>query len=233
MCMKNKFSQKYRLLKTQMTIALFLLLVVLVSGFFILGPELTKIAKALDPNNYDKVVGESLTMDNWNNLDNDFIAKSGDTMSGVLNMGSQRITNLGASGGSLDAVNKGEMDTAISAAMGGAIVSDIKDMTGGDLKMICGQTDIFDWDYRFANMDIASVDVDFNSVGFTGTPFVMTSLVGTTQHFDSRGVTSLYGLSSTGLTVHVRYIGSELNFYNNQRAVDWGWYVQWCAIGQK
>ena len=83
--MHVKRSKKNLFLKIQLTSAIFILITTLISGFFIFGPNLTNIAKALT-GNYSKATGQQLATTDWNNLDDDFVAKSGDTMTGPLNL---------------------------------------------------------------------------------------------------------------------------------------------------
>jgi hypothetical protein len=88
-------NKKIKLLKFQLSTAILLLVVILISGFFIFGPELTEFARALSPN-YSKVVGDNLDVGDWNNLPSDFVAKSGDTMSGPLTLSADPVLPMQA-----------------------------------------------------------------------------------------------------------------------------------------
>ncbi len=98
---KLKDNKKIKFLKLQLSAAFVLLAVVLVSGVFVFTPvSWQQVAQALT-GNYSKSTGEQLTVSDWNNLPNDFLDKSGDTMSGDLNMGGNNINNVGSLNASL------------------------------------------------------------------------------------------------------------------------------------
>jgi hypothetical protein len=78
---------------------------------------LNNFAKALT-GDYSKSLPASLSLTDWNNLDDDFVAKSGDSMTGVLDMGGNRITNLADPVNDSDAANKAYVDAQISAIAG-------------------------------------------------------------------------------------------------------------------
>ncbi len=88
--------QKVKFLKWQLSAAFTLLAIILATGIFIFTPlSWQQVARALT-GNYSKNTGDQLTVNDWNNLDDDFLDKSGDTMSGDLNMDSHNISNVGA-----------------------------------------------------------------------------------------------------------------------------------------
>ena len=109
------------------------LLILLVSFLYIISPQIKQHAFALQ-GSYNRLPSDdTLTVQDWNYLDDDFLLKSGDTMSGNLNMGSNYITNLGmqATPGNNDAVTVQYVTNAISAA-GSA--------SGGDIYVVWGST---------------------------------------------------------------------------------------------
>jgi len=64
----------------------FFVFVIAIFAIYVFSPiSLSNIAKALD-GNYLKNIGDQLTIDDWNGLKNDFLDKSGDTMSGDLTL---------------------------------------------------------------------------------------------------------------------------------------------------
>lgn len=77
----------------------------------------SNFAQALSPN-YSKTLPATLDLSEWNNLDDDFVAKSGDTMTGILDMGGNRITNLSNPTLDTDAANKAYVDSQIIAIAG-------------------------------------------------------------------------------------------------------------------
>lgn len=107
-----------RKLKLQLSVAYFLLGAVLASGVFFFWPQINGIAQALT-GTYNKITGDQLTIADWNNLDNDFVAKSGDTMGGDLNMGGHTVTNLPNPVNNTDATSKNYVDSAIDSSGGG------------------------------------------------------------------------------------------------------------------
>ncbi len=80
--------------------------------FFASG--LNNFAKALT-GDYSKTLPASLTLTDWNNLDDDFVAKSGDSMTGTLDMGGNRITNLNDPVNDSDAANKAYVDAQMAS----------------------------------------------------------------------------------------------------------------------
>ena len=88
--------------------------------------SLEKIAYAVSPN-YSKTNGQQLTIADWNNLDDDFVAKSGDTMAGPLTLPAGDPVNP------LEAANKQYVDKKSGAT--GDYVKRAGDTMGGDLNM--------------------------------------------------------------------------------------------------
>lgn len=74
--------------------------------------------------NYGKSNGSSISIANWNNLVTDFLAKSGNSdgvMTGVLNMGNNRIANVGTPIDINDAASGDYVSGKIGSLAGGAI----------------------------------------------------------------------------------------------------------------
>lgn len=125
--MKQDYNaKKINRLKLQIAATIFLLLLIISSCFFVFSPvSLRQLAFALQ-GNYDRVspAGDQLNMTDWNYLDEDFVWREGDTMTGSLNMGGNSITNLAHPPvGNNDASTKQYVDTEIANAIAG--------MTGG------------------------------------------------------------------------------------------------------
>ena len=104
-------------LKIQLSATIFLFVCLIIFGGFF-SPGFKNFALALSAN-YGKVMpGASLTLTEWNYLDDDFVAKSGSTMTGILDMGSQRIINLATPTGTSpasDAANKAYVDAQVAS----------------------------------------------------------------------------------------------------------------------
>ena len=80
-------------LKIQLSAAIFLFFCMIIFGGFF-SPDFKNFALALSPNYSKTLPGATLNLTEWNNLDDDFVAKSGSTMTGVLDMGNNKIINV-------------------------------------------------------------------------------------------------------------------------------------------
>jgi hypothetical protein len=230
-------SKRIKFLKIQLATAVFALIVALVSGFFIFGPELTQFAKALTGDYSPAKTG--VTSADWQNLDNDFVARSGgaaSSMTGILDMGNQRITNVAAPTADTDAVNRGAMNTAITSALTGS--SDIKDTSGNNFKMVCGSTPTGATAWQLYGPDPHSIYVDVTiPAGFSSTPHYFSFLRGSMSYV-TVGTDQIYAPTTAGFTLHVVYLGVNNNyltpssvFITPAQANTWQWTIYWCAIG--
>lgn len=213
-------------LKLQLSVAYFLLGAVLASGVFVFWPQINGIAQALT-GTYNKITGDQLTIADWNNLDNDFVAKSGDTMGGDLNMGGHTVTNLPNPTNSTDATNLASVNSAITAAIGAMPSPSIRNVSGATLKMVCGNTNPSAWQ-TYIDGRTVYVDVDTTVAGFSSNPFILSTLGGSGWHWKTYGATSIYDLTPTSFRVYVYNINSTMNAAD---ALSWGWSLNWCAIG--
>lgn len=99
---------------------IFLVVLVFLSSSFLLAGD-TVLALS---SNYSKISGASLSVSEWNNLKNDFLAKSGGTdgiMSGNLDASFQSVTGVGSAIDANDVVNKGDVDARMVSSAGGAV----------------------------------------------------------------------------------------------------------------
>jgi len=100
-----------------------ILFILIVANLFVMsGWSLNRFALALT-GNYSKSAGQQLTIADWNNLPADFVAKSGDTMAGDLNLGGKKGTNVGAPTTPNDAVNKQYVDDSMVVSGGDTFVN--------------------------------------------------------------------------------------------------------------
>lgn len=67
------------------------------------------------------------------------------------------------------------------------------------------------------------VDVHLDSLNLNKPPFVTTFLSGRKNHFEARGVTSIYRLSEKGFRVYIWY----RNGVTPAQAKAWGWRLHW------
>jgi len=108
---------KIKKLKIQLSAAIFFLICLIIfGGFFSSGFK--NFAYALS-SNYSKIPPGTLNLSEWNNLPADFVAKTGDTMTGILDMGTRQINHLADPSLPTDAANKQYVDAKI-AAVGGS-----------------------------------------------------------------------------------------------------------------
>jgi hypothetical protein len=99
-------------LKLKLAASIFLL-VLAIAAIFIFDAFSFRQAVLALTGNYSKITGDKLTLTDWNNLDDDFVAKSGSTMIGNLNMGNKSITSLAAPTNGTDAANKTYVDSKV------------------------------------------------------------------------------------------------------------------------
>lgn len=215
--MSIKKTKKLTFLKFQLGSAILTLTVLLISGFFIFGPSLEQVARAVT-GNYSKTTGDSLDITDWNNLDNDFVDKNGDTMTGPLTLPADPTLDM-------QAATKQYVDNNVG---GGVVVSDIKNTLGTELRMVCGETTPADW--TLYDIDVLRVDINTSAAGFTATPSYFVSIYGTAGHWRTMGINSLYFSSPTGFTIFVFDLNSA--DITPAQALTWGWYIKWCGVGQ-
>lgn len=233
-------SRKIKLLKIQLTTAVFALVVVLVSGFFIFGPELTQVAKAVI-GDYDRVTSGDTQIDtaDWDQLDEDFLDKessSGDTMAGPLTVPEINVTDINISG------------ACTGNCSGVPVVSDIQDVSGNELKMVCGRSYLQAgvhpagncWVYNPsdpASEHFLQVRIDTSGASFSSAPIYTASLGGPFNY-------SVFGLNdinpySNYFSVRLFYNGKARDgqlpiggYISDVQAESWGWYIDWCGVGQ-
>jgi hypothetical protein len=70
------------------------------------------------------------------------------------------------------------------------------------------------------------VDVDTSSAGFSSTPYYFTSLGGHTNNWLAQGVTSIYRPTARGFRIHIGH-----RDLTAAQAQEWGWYINWIAVG--
>lgn len=205
--------------------------------FFLLSGVSIKNTVLALTGDYNRVVSGDNQIDtaDWDNLDNDFVAKSGDVMQGDLSMGGKKITNLidPVNGG--DAVNKNSLDNAISAiATAGS--ANIKNISGENLKMVCGTTPIGSTVWLNGGANTITTTVDTSSAGFTDNNVIyFASLAGDMGMFSAVGQNAIYkpisGNYREGFRIYL--INNDLSLYNAASATSpWNWHIRWCGIGK-
>jgi len=227
---------KRLILSKSIIFLLFVLLIFCFLVFLLIFTENTVIALSGDYNS--RGTGDSLIPKNWNDLDEDFVAKNngGDTMSGNLNMEGNFITNLPAS--SAFNINFiATVDYANSITESGAT-----DENGNPKKLICDSTALgaTGWqDYVGGGIMTEVYTTDNESPGgnpnFSSKPMYLWSIVGTDVDYGN-GTSAVYIPNSTWPTYGP---GDELRkfliFLQNApsaaEAEANGWRISWCGVG--
>jgi hypothetical protein len=243
--MQEKNISKSKLLKLQLSGSILVLVVLLVAGFFVFSPvSLEQVAQAVT-GNYNKNSGEQLTIDDWNNLDNDFLDKTAnDTKQGDLIMGSGnidmgntgRIVNLNDPQDPTDAVNQRSMEDAIMEAGTPVLNTD-----GDALKMVCDNTPPGATNWQLYAPDPHSiqltVNTDLSSLGFNNTPYYFAYLSGAMTYV-TVGTDQIYSPTVDSFVLHVVYLGVDNDYQlpyggyiTPSDANAWQWTVTWCAVG--
>jgi len=207
--------------------AILLLVGIMIASGFILSPlSWQKIAKAVT-GDYTKSTGDSLGVSDWNNLVNDFLDKSGDSMSGNLNMNSNTITGVADPTGPTDVVNQQTMQAAISSGS-----TRIEDTDGDKLRMVCGDGPVGGWSDHGPN-SVQTV-IDTSAAGFTTDDIkYVVSLDGANAGVTT-GTDTIYNATANSFELHISYHGWNFTVpgITGAQANTWGWQVHWCGIGQ-
>jgi hypothetical protein len=237
----------FKNLNTKLLASIFLLLcIIIVSVTFTVAP-LNKMALALSPN-YSKTQttacttpGSQLCISDWNNLDDDFLARNGGNSMGVdLDMGGHGITNIGGDinmGGTHKITNLPTPTASSDAATKGYFDNIVmKDANGSNLKVVCGETTPYStaWQQTTGVTDVVWVDVDTSPALFNSTmnPVYFTNLSGDTRLFRTYGVTSVYFPDYNSFRVYVVYKPENGELVTPTSANNWGWHVKWCGYGR-
>jgi len=215
--------KKVKKLKIELTLSIFLLVAILISGFFIFSPiSIRQIAQAVG-GDYDKATGDSLTaLSDWNQLEDDFLDKestAGDSMAGPLTLPADPTNNL-------EAATKQYVDNSINP------IKDVSNLTGPNLKIVCGTAN--NW-YELpppANPDDTfSLDVTIPAGEFSNTPRIFVQLSGTSQVLWALG--AVYNAFPTSFSYAVwngNYF-NELGVRTNlSDLTTWNWEISWCAV---
>ena len=120
------------------------------------------------------------------------------------------------------AVNAATSSAAPSSTAGG-----VKGPGNETLRIVVGRTDPKKTRWIQYSDGGVAVEVDTSHAGFSAPPYYFTSLGGHTNNWMAQGVTSIYEPTAKGFRVHVGH--RELT---TAQAKEWGWYVNWIAIGE-
>jgi len=204
--------------------------VILIFGFIIFSGANFKNSVLALTGNYSKNVGDPLSTNDWNKLDDDFVAKSGDTMQGDLNLNGKKITNLADPADNGDAVNKSSMDSAIAAILIGS--GGIKNTSGESLKMICGSTPYGSTNWQNSVGSITLV-VDTSVAGFASNDVVyFVSLYGDSAMYRAVGYNGIYDSTANSFRIYVNNNDITSPFSNVTARDSYKWYIKWCGIGK-
>jgi len=95
------------------------------------------------------------------------------------------------------------------------------------LRIVVGRTDPHQTRWVQYSGGGVAVEVDTSHAGFSTPPYYFTSLGGHTNNWMAQGVTSIYEPTAKGFRVHIGYRGLTA-----AQAKEWGWHVNWIAIGE-
>jgi hypothetical protein len=118
-------------------------------------------------------------------------------------------------------------NVATSSAAPSSAASIVKGPGNATLRIVVGRTDPKKarW-IQYSDGGVA-VEVDTSHAGFSSSPYYFTSLGGHTNNWMAQGVTSIYEPTAKGFRVHVGHRALTI-----AQAKEWGWYVNWIAIGE-
>jgi hypothetical protein len=176
-------------------------------------PLFNKFAEALNATDY---VGKTqLTANDWARLPADFVAKSGDTITGPLILSGDPTQNF-------QAATKQYVDNG-----------NTKDTSGNKLKIVCGQAPPT-WVDNTGYPNSVYIDIDTRIGGvpaFTTTPTYFTNIQCTTACWRSMGANAIYNNSVSGFRVYIQNDGDPL-VLTAASAIARSWVISWCAIGR-
>jgi hypothetical protein len=95
------------------------------------------------------------------------------------------------------------------------------------LRIVVGRTDPQKTRWVQYSDGGVAVEVDTSHAGFSAPPYYFTSLGGHTNNWMAQGATSIYEPTAKGFRVHVGHRALTV-----AQAKEWGWYVNWIAIGE-
>jgi hypothetical protein len=107
------------------------------------------------------------------------------------------------------------------------VATTVKGPANETLRIVVGRTDPHKTRWVQYSGGGVTVEVDTADAGFSTSPYYFTSLGGHTNNWMAQGVTSIYEPTAKGFRVHVGYRGLTA-----AQAKEWGWYVNWIAIGE-
>ncbi|PLX21770.1 hypothetical protein C0584_01555 [Candidatus Parcubacteria bacterium] len=188
-----------------------------VSLFLFAPVSFKNVALALNLADYNKSPGDQLTNNDWNRLSDDFVAKSGDTMTGPLLLPSSTPSS------SNEAVSKDYVDN-MALVLG---------PSGDQYKMYCDHGPVGGWtSYGTAGSATVATVVDSSASGFSSVIRYFVSLTGSNVA-PTLGQNTIYNMTSNSFELHIVYADwhGEFNPFTGDQANTWGWQVHWCAVG--
>ena len=117
--------------------------------------------------------------------------------------------------------------TATSPATPSSTSGVVKGPGNETLRIVVGRTDPKNTRWIQYSDGGVAVEVDTSHAGFSAPPYYFTSLGGHTNNWMAQGVTSIYEPTAKGFRVHIGH-----RALTTAQAKEWGWYVNWIAIGE-
>lgn len=218
--MAIKDQNNFKKSRKRLVAAIFILLILIVSGFFIFSPiSLEKFALALS-GNYNKNTGDQLILNDWNTLDDDFLDKenpAGDAMAGPLTLPSDPTQPMQAS-------TKQYVDSLA------ATVTFAADRNGAIYNSVVCDSYLPAWvDYEPAGHIGVSATIDTRSSGgianFSSAPRYYVSIEGINLHYNTQGSLAIYFPSNIGFSIYLKTTLYAVDANINQ------WRINWCGYG--
>jgi hypothetical protein len=110
----------------------------------------------------------------------------------------------------------------------GDLLGAAKDVDNNPLRIVTGKTIPYATNWKQYRSFCVYVEIDTSFGNFTSVPLYFTSIGGDVKHWNSIGATSIYSPSIKSFSVYVSREGD----FTTQNAREWGWYINWVAIGR-
>lgn len=124
-------------------------------------------------------------------------------------------------------VGVGTAKPAAKLHVAGTLLGAARNAAGKGLRIAAGKMDPQKTSWQQYSTGGISVDIDTSSAGFSATPQYFTSLGGHTNNWMAQGATSIYQPTARGFRIHVSY-----RDLTAAQAQEWGWYINWIAVGE-
>ena len=123
-------------------------------------------------------------------------------------------------------VDIGTTGSATQVKILGNLIGAARGPAGQPLRMVMGKTNPDQTNWVSYTPGGIYADIDTFAAGFSTTPQYFTSLTGEMRHNLARGASSIYKPTAQGFRVYV-----SLSGLTPEKAQEWGWSINWIAVG--